>query len=70
MARNLTTVVLPYVADNSVLKCLGQHCTQLVYLDIANSWNIDEDGIFNLLFKVGQLVSSLIGQASVVMGRG
>ncbi|KAI5697722.1 hypothetical protein M8J75_014646 [Diaphorina citri] len=51
MARNLTTVVLPYVADNSVLKCLGQHCTQLVYLDIANSWNIDEDGIFNLLFK-------------------
>lgn len=51
MARNLTTVVLPYVADNSVLKCLGQHCIHLVYLDISNSWNIDEDGIFNLLFK-------------------
>uniref|UniRef100_A0A8D8UQC1 Uncharacterized protein n=1 Tax=Cacopsylla melanoneura TaxID=428564 RepID=A0A8D8UQC1_9HEMI len=51
MARNLHTVILPFVADNCVLQCLGQHCTQLVYLDISNSWNIDEDGILNFLFK-------------------
>lgn len=35
-----------------MLKTIGTHALCLKYLDVSGSWNVDDLGIQNLLFKV------------------
>lgn len=52
LASKVVFLKLIAVCDNSILKAIGEHALCLKYLDLSGSWNVDEIGLQNLLFKV------------------
>jgi len=52
LASTLVSLKLEAICDNSTLKMIGEHALCLKHLDISDSWNVDEEGIKHLLFKV------------------
>lgn len=52
LASKLVSLRLAAICDNAILKVIGKHALCLKYLDVSGSWNIDEKGIKQLLFKV------------------
>lgn len=52
LASKLVHLRLLAICDNSILKAIGEHALCLKHLDISGSWNVDEAGIKNLLFRV------------------
>ncbi|VVC38016.1 Hypothetical protein CINCED_3A006974 [Cinara cedri] len=51
LASKVVFLKLIAVCDNSILKAIGEHALCLKYLDLSGSWNVDEIGLQNLLFK-------------------
>lgn len=52
LASKLVFLKLIAICDNTMLKTIGKHALCLKYLDVSGSWNVDDMGIQNLLFKV------------------
>lgn len=52
LASKLVFLKLVAIGDNNILKTIGKHALCLKHLDVSGSWNVDEAGIKNLLFKV------------------
>lgn len=52
LAKNLTVLVLGMCCDNQILRIIGQHCTNLIKLDIVASWAVNDDGFKCLCLKV------------------
>lgn len=52
LASKLVFLKLVAICDNKILKTIGENALCLKHLDVSGSWNVDEDGIRYLLFKV------------------
>lgn len=57
--KNLTVLNIPYIANDEVLKCIGEHNTVLKLLDISGETDITEIGIDAMLKGNPQLTRSL-----------
>lgn len=51
LASRLVCLRLNVICDNAILKTVGKYASCLKYFDLTGSWNVDEEGIKNLLFK-------------------
>ncbi|RXG63804.1 hypothetical protein Avbf_17163 [Armadillidium vulgare] len=57
--KNLRYLTLREVADSQILQTLGDSCPYLEYLDVKDSWQVKDSGVFSLLVQNPDEVSSL-----------
>ncbi|KAF0766196.1 Uncharacterized protein FWK35_00011484 [Aphis craccivora] len=59
LASKLVHLKLGAICDNAILKTIGEHALCLKHLDVSGSWNVDEAGIKQLLFKKDVYVETI-----------